>query len=147
MPRIKVDYQFPAEVIDCNNPTRDSTTNELHWYSPETVDDVVKKFKEGERFIIQELNPIERGIKKIPLSSVWEEQIMGHCIAAENVNGRLVMTFKCESNKHGKKLMNICESYGVKNLKIFPVGWGDLEERDGKKFVTKFKLIYVAFEG
>lgn len=147
MPRIKVDYQFPAEVIDCNKPTKDSSTNELHWYSPETVDAVVKQVKEGARFIIQEFNPIEREIKKIPLSSVWEEQVMGHCIAAENVNGKLIMTFKCESNKHGKKLMNICESYGVKNLKIFPVGWGLPVDQDGKKVVTKFKLIYVAFEG
>ena len=147
MPRIKVDYQFPAEVIDCNRPTKDSSTGELHWYSPETVDNVVKQVKEGTRFIIQELNPIERGIKKIPLSSVWEEQIMGHCIAAENVGGRLIMTFKCESNKHGKKLMNICESYGVKKLNIFPVGFGVLEDRDGKKVVNRFKLIYVAFEG
>ena len=147
MPRIKVDYQFPAEVIDCNKPTKDSSTGELHWYSPETVDNVVKQVKEGTRFIIQEFNPVERQLKKVPLAAVWEEQVMGHCIAAENVNGRLIMTFKCESNKHGKKLMNICESYGVQNLKFYPVCEGIIVDVNGKKTVDRFKLHYVAFEG
>jgi hypothetical protein len=147
MPRIKVDYQFPAEVIDCNKPTRQSNGDEVHWYSPDTVDKIVNQFKEGKRFIIQEFNPVERQLKRVPLAEVWEEQVMGHCIAAENVNGRLIMTFKCESNKHGKKLMNICESYGVQNLKFYPVGEGITVDVDGKKMVDRFKLHYVAFEG
>ncbi len=101
----------------------------------------------NQRFIIQEFNPIERQIKKVPLNVVWEEKVMGHCIDAKNVDGKLVMTFKCESNKYGKQLMNICESYGLKNLKIFPVGEGVPVEQDGKKTVTQYKLKYVAFEG
>lgn len=142
MPRIKVDYQFPAEVIDTNRPTENG-----HWYTVDTVDHIVDQVNRNQRFIIQEFNPIERQIKKVPLNVAWEEQVMGHCIDAKNVDGKLIMTFKCESNKYGKKLMNICESYGLKNLKIFPVGEGIPVEQDGKKTVTKYKLNYVAFEG
>lgn len=142
MPRIKVDYQFPAEVIDTNHPTQDG-----NWYTVDTVDQIVDQVNRNQRFIIQEFNPIERQIKKVPLNVAWEEQVMGHCIDAKNVDGKLIMTFKCESNKYGKKLMNICESYGLKNLKIFPVGEGIPVEQDGKKIVTKYKLKYVAFEG
>lgn len=142
MPRIKVDYQFPAEVIDTNRPTENG-----HWYTVDTVDNIVDQVNRNQRFIIQEFNPIERQIKKVPLNVAWEEQVMGHCIDAKNVDGKLIMTFKCESNKYGKKLMNICESYGLKNLKIFPVGEGIPVEQDGKKTVTKYKLNYVAFEG
>ena len=142
MPRIKVDYQFPAEVIDTNHPTQDG-----NWYTVDTVDQIVDQVNRNQRFIIQEFNPIERQIKKVPLNVVWEDQVMGHCVDAKNVDGKLVMTFKCESNKYGKKLMNICESYGLKNLKIFPVGEGIPVEQDGKKTVTKNKLKYVAFEG
>lgn len=149
MPRIKVDYQFDAEVIDTTKPTIDgnSQKKDIHWYTLDTVEKIIKKVKEGERFIIQEFNPIEREMKKVSLAAVWEEQVMGHCIDAKNVDGKLVMTFKCESNKHGKKLMNICESYGVKNLKIFPIATGNVVERDGRKVVEDFNLIYVAFEG
>lgn len=142
MPRIKVDYQFPAEVIDTNRPTKDG-----NWYTVDAVDQIVDQVNRNQRFIIQEFNPIERQIKKVPLSAVWEEQVMGHCVDAQNVDGKLIMTFKCESNKFGKKLMNICESYGVKNLKIFPVGEGIPVDIDGKKTVTQYKLKYVAFEG
>ena len=142
MPRIKVDYQFPAEVIDTNRPTKDG-----NWYTVDTVDQIVDQVNRNQRFIIQEFNPIERQIKKVALSAVWEEQVMGHCVDAQNVDGKLIMTFKCESNKFGKKLMNICESYGLKNLKIFPVGEGIPVEQDGKKTVTQYKLKYVAFEG
>ena len=73
MPRIKVDYQFPAEVIDTNRPTKDG-----NWYTVDTVDQIVDQVNRNQRFIIQEFNPIERQIKKVPLSAVWEEQIMGH---------------------------------------------------------------------
>lgn len=142
MPRIKVDYQFPAEVIDTNHPTQDG-----NWYTVDAVDNIVDQVNRNQRFIIQEFNPIERQIKKVPLNVVWEEQVMGHCVDAKNVDGKLIMTFKCESNKYGKKLMNICESYGLKNLKIFPVGEGIPVDIDGKKTVTKYKLYYVAFEG
>ena len=142
MPRIKVDYQFTAEVIDTNRPTKDG-----NWYTVDTVDQIVDQVNRNQRFIIQEFNPIERQIKKVPLSAVWEEQVMGHCVDAQNVDGKLIMTFKCESNKFGKKLMNICESYGGKNLKIFPVGEGIPVDIDGKKTVTQYKLKYVAFEG
>lgn len=142
MPRIKVDYQFPAEVIDTNHPTQDG-----NWYTVDTVEQIVDQVNRNQRYIIQEFNPIERQIKKVPLNVVWEDQVMGHCIDAKNVDGKLVMTFKCESNKFGKKLMNICESYGLKNLKIFPVGEGIPVEQDGKKTVTQYKLKYVAFEG
>lgn len=142
MPRIKVDYQFPAEVIDTNHPTQDG-----NWYTVDTVDQIVDQVNRNQRFIIQEFNPIERQIKKVPLNVVWEDQVMGHCVDAKNVDGKLIMTFKCESNKFGKKLMNICESYGLKNLKIFPVGEGIPVEQNGKKTVTKYKLKYVAFEG
>jgi len=142
MPRIKVDYQFPAEVIDTNHPTQDG-----NWYTVDTVDQIVDQVNRNQRFIIQEFNPIERQIKKVPLNVVWEDQVMGHCVDAKNVDGKLVMTFKCESNKFGKSLMNICESYGLKNLKIFPVGEGIPVEQNGKKTVTKYKLKYVAFEG
>lgn len=142
MPRIKVDYQFSAEVIDTNRPTKDG-----NWYAVDTVDQIVDQVNRNQRFIIQEFNPIERQIKKVPLSAVWEEQVMGHCVDAQNVDGKLIMTFKCESNKFGKKLMNICESYGVKNLKIFPVGEGIPVDIGGKKTVTQYKLKYVAFEG
>lgn len=142
MPRIKVDYQFPAEVIDTNHPTQDG-----NWYTVDTVDQIVDQVNRNQRFIIQEFNPIERQIKKVPLNVVWEDQVMGHCVDAKTVDGKLVMTFKCESNKYGKKLMNICESYGLKNLKIFPVGEGIPVEQNGKKTVTKYKLKYVAFEG
>lgn len=142
MPRIKVDYRFSAEVIDSTKPTKDG-----HWYTAETIDEIVEQVESGRTFIIEEFNPIEREIKKVPLSSVWKEQVMGHCIGAKNVGGRLVMEFKCDSNRHGKKLMNICENYGIKNLKIFPVGFGNLLEKDGRKTVVDYTLTYVAFEG
>lgn len=142
MPRIKVDYQFPAEVIDTNHPTQDG-----NWYTVDTVDQIVDQVNRNQRVIIQEFNPIERQIKKVPLNAVWEEQVMGHCIDAKNVDGKLIMTFKCESNRFGKKLMSICESYGVQNLKFYPVGEGITVDVDGKKTVTKYKLKYVAFEG
>lgn len=142
MPRIKVDYQFPAEVIDTNHPTQDG-----NWYTVDTVDQIVGQVNRNQRYIIQEFNPIERQIKKVPLNVVWEEQVMGHCIDAKNVDGKLIMTFKCESNRFGKKLMNICESYGVQHLKFYPVGEGVTVDVDGKKTVTKYKLKYVAFEG
>lgn len=142
MPRIKVDYQFPAEVIDTNHPTQDG-----NWYTVDTVEQIVDQVNRNQRYIIQEFNPIERQIKKVPLNVVWEDQVMGHCIDAKNVDGKLIMTFKCESNKFGKKLMNICESYGVQNLKFYPVGEGITVDVDGKKTVNKYKLKYVAFEG
>lgn len=142
MPRIKVDYQFPAEVIDTNRPTREG-----RWYTVDTVDHIVDQVNSNQKFIIQEFNPVERQIKKVPLNVVWEEQVMGHCIDAKNVDGKLIMTFKCESNKFGKKLMNICESYGIQNLKFYPVGEGVTVDVDGKKTVDRYKLNYVAFEG
>ncbi len=142
MPRIKIDYQFPAEVIDTNRPTQEG-----RWYTVDTVDHIVDQVNRNQRVIIQEFNPVERQIKKVPLDAVWEEQVMGHCIDAKNIDGKLIMTFKCESNRFGKKLMNICESYGVQKLKFYPVGEGITVDVDGKKTVSKYKLKYVAFEG
>ena len=139
MPRTKIDYAFTGEVIDSTHPTASG-----RWYAEYAIDDIVKSVIDGKKYIIQEYSPLEREIKKIRADMVWTETIMGTCIAAEKKDGKLLMTFKCASNKYGKRLKNLCESIGIRNLNLFPVGRGIARDVSGKPVVSDYDLIYIA---
>ena len=139
MPRTKVDYTFTKDIIDSTKPTSDG-----RWYPDTIIDEIVKSVIDGKTYIIQEYSPLERELKKVRANEVWKETIMGTCISAEKKDGKLFMTFKCMSNKYGKRLKDLCESMGVNRLNAYPVGSGVLNSVSGKSVVSDYNLIYIA---
>jgi len=140
MPRIKVDYEFDIELIDTNKPVQSG-----HWYTMETIEEIQRDVTLGKEYIVQEYSPVERELKHVRLDAVWPEKIMGKVTSAKIVDGKLIMHVKCASNKNGKKLKAICDSLTLEKMRWFPVGYANVETKDGKACVCNYRLIYIAF--
>lgn len=140
MPRAKVDYTFDIELMDSNKPTVAG-----NWYSEKTLLDIHQRIIMGTVYPLCEFSPLERELKKIPLTEVWTEKIMANSVSSRYEDGKLIITMKCVSNKNGKRLKSICDSIGIEKMKWFPVGYGNTVQDNGKNVVTDYTLIYISF--
>lgn len=113
-------------------------------YPPDVVARLLERFTLKPEIIIQEMNPVERELKKIPLAEPWDKKIMATVKRAEVSGGKLIIYFTCKKNKDGRKLEGIIQSMGMNAIDFVPVGYGMADERGIVS--PSYRLNYIAVE-
>ena len=131
--------KFSATLLIANMPTQDG-----RMYSSALCAKIAERMCQKPSIIIQELNPVERQLKKIPMAEPWSKKIMATVVDAELIENRLVFSAECTSNRDGKKLAGMIESLGMKDLEFVPVGYG-IADASGVIGID-YRLNYIAVE-
>lgn len=135
MPRSKKPLgTFMVDLMEANVPTRNGRV-----YTPEVIEKVRQQILE-KPVTIEEVSPIERKAKGIPVCYSWPEHAMAKNTEAEVIDNRLMVKFDIFNNKYGKLLK---KTYDEHKLKFIPVGTGDTNDRNE---VTDYQLQYVTFK-
>lgn len=135
MPRSKKPLDtFTVELMDAAVPTKDGRI-----YPPELIEKLRQQILE-KPITIEEVSPLERKAKGIPVCFSWPEHAMAKSTAAEVTGNHLEVTFDIFNNKYGKLLK---KTYDEHKLKFIPVGTGDTNERNE---VTDYQMQYVTFK-
>jgi hypothetical protein len=132
-------YEFSFILFSSNAPTING-----HIYTPELLHNLCERFTKKPKIIIQEMNEVERKVKKIPVELPWTKQIMADVIKGEMVEGELVVYALCRANREGRKLEGILKNIGMENLTFFPIGYGETD--DNKVIKPNYQLNYIAVE-
>ena len=93
----------------------------------------------GKPVTVEEVSPVERRAKKVPVCFSWPERAMAESTSADIVDNTLVVGFDIKDNRYGKLLKAVLDEHPVKWK---PVGVGDTDA-DGN--VTDYKISYVTF--
>lgn len=113
-------------------------------YPPEVLSRLMERFTLKPEIIIQEMNPVERELKKIPIAEPWDKKIMATVKRAELIEGKLVIHFVCKNNKDGRKLTGIIDTMGINAIDFIPVGYGTANEAG--IVAPTYRLNYIAVE-
>lgn len=113
-------------------------------YTMQIMQMIVERCTLKPSLIIQEMNPVERKAKKIPLAEPWDKKIMADIVSAQIVGNKLVIACECRNNRDGRKLAGLIETVGIESLEFFPVGYG-VQGANGV-IAPDYKLNYVAVE-
>lgn len=135
----KEKFTFSINLLSASKPTVNG-----HIYTPELLHHLCERFTKKPKIIIQEMNEVERKIKKIPIELPWMKQVMADAIAGEIINGDLVAHAVCRHNREGRKLEGIIKSIGLENLIFFPIGYGEIDKN--KVIKPNYQLNYIAVE-
>jgi hypothetical protein len=123
-----------VDLLTAGVPTRNGRV-----YPPELIaklrEDIVAR-----PVTIEEVSPVERRAKKVPVCYSWPEHAMADSTGAEVVGGTLRVDFAIRDNRYGKLLDRLVSEGGVS---FKPVGIGDCSP-DGT--VTEYRITYVTFE-
>ena len=92
---------------------------------------------------IEEVSPLERKVKKIPICYSWPEHAMAVSQNAEVEDGKLFADFAIKGNKYGKMLKTVLDANTPERVAFKPVVIGD-DAPDGT--MTAAKISYVTFE-
>lgn len=104
-----------------------------------TVDDI-----NSNPTVIEEISPIERELKYIPVTDVWMEHAMAKSTRAYFEDGQVKVDFDVVPNKYGELLMKTIETEGgIDKMNFMPVGYGNTAD-DGT--VSDYKFCYVTFK-
>jgi len=103
-----------------------------------------EQMSKSPQIIIQEMNEVERKVKKVPIQLPWMKQIMADGLKAEIIEGNLIVHALCRQNREGRKLEGIVKSIGMENLTFFPVGYGEVDKNNVIK--PNYQLNYIAVE-
>jgi hypothetical protein len=132
-------FKFSSVLLNADKPTSDG-----RFYPKVVIINILKRCTEKPELIIQEMNPVERGVKKIPLAEPWSERIMAHVTGAEMEGVNLVIHAECRNNRYGRMLRGIILSTGIENVEFFPVGYGTVTDKN--VINPDYKLNYIAME-
>jgi len=122
----------------------DMPTERGRIYPQEVLERILERFTVKPEIIIQEMNLVERELKKIPVAEPWDKKIMATVKNAEIVDGRLQITFECRLNRDGKKLSGVIDSMGIEAVEFIPVGYGTADEQG--IINLDYRLNYIAVE-
>lgn len=140
MTKIKEElYKFSAVLMVAGMPTVDGNIYPMH-----VLAKLVERFTLQPRIVIQEMNPVERKMKNIPLSEPWDKKIMAYVVSATIAKSALIINCECKNSREGKVLAGLIQSNGINSVDFFPVGYG-LVGADGV-ISPDYRLSYVAFE-
>jgi len=135
MPRSKKPLAtFTVDLIEASTPTKEGRI-----YPPELVEKLLQQILE-KPITIEEVSPIERKAKGIPVCYSWPEHAMANSTGAEIVDNHLMVNFDIINNKFGKLLK---KTYDEHKMKFIPVGTGDVND---KNEVTDYTMQYVTFK-
>ena len=135
MPRSKKPLAtFTVDLMEASVPTRNGRI-----YTQEVIEKIRQQILE-KPVTIEEVSPIERKAKGIPVCYSWAEHAMAKATEAEVVDNRLMVKFDIFNNKFGKLLK---KTYDEHKLKFIPVGTGDTND---KNEVTDYQMQYVTFK-
>lgn len=133
MPRKKsAPKTIRVELFDTTRPTKDGRI-----YTPELIEKIRKGIEE-KPVGIEEVSPVERRAKHIPVCYPWPEHDMAVSTGSEVVDGKLFVDFAVKNNRFGKLLNTTIESGDVEYI---PVGIGDA---DKDNVVSEYTLQYIA---
>lgn len=134
MPRKKKPLaHITVELLTAGVPTVNGTV-----YSREILEKAVADMAQRP-ITIEEVSPVERRAKKVPVCFSWPERAMAESTSAGIVDNTLVVDFDIKDNRYGKLLKAVIDEHPVKWK---PVGVGDTDA-DGN--VTDYKISYVTF--
>ena len=132
-------YTFSSVLLNADKQTVDG-----RFYPKDVIIKILKRCIEKPALIVQEMNPVEREAKKIPLAEPWDEKIMATVTGAEMQGVDLVFHAECKNNRYGKILKGIILSIGLENIEFFPIGYGTVTDKNVIK--PDYKLNYIAVE-
>jgi len=132
-------FTFSVNLLSSNKPTVDG-----HIYTLEILERMREQMSKSPQIIIQEMNEVERKVKKVPIQLPWMKQIMADGLKAEIIEGNLIVHALCRQNREGRKLEGIVKSIGMENLVFFPVGYGEVDANNVIK--PNYQLNYIAVE-
>lgn len=132
-------FTFSVNLLSSNKPTVDG-----HIYTLEILERMREQISKSPQIIIQEMNEVERKVKKVPIQLPWMKQIMADGLKAEIIEGNLIVHALCRQNREGRKLEGIVKSIGMENLTFFPVGYGEVDKNNVIK--PNYQLNYIAVE-
>lgn len=140
MPTVKKErFVFSVNLLTENKPTANGRI-----YTHETLQKICERITKAPKIIIQEMNEVERKIKKIPVQLPWMKQVMAEVLKGEIVEGDLVIHALCLQNREGSKLEGIIKGIGMDNIIFFPIGYGEVDEN--KVIKPGYQLNYIAIE-
>src|SRR5210317_610414 len=79
----------------------DTPTEKGRIYPIELLHRLLERFTVKPEIIVQEMNPVERELKKIPIAEPWDKKIMATVKSAEIIDNQLMITFVCRLNRDG----------------------------------------------
>lgn len=113
-------------------------------YTIDVMRRILERITLKPKLIIQEMNQVERKLKKIHLAEPWNKKIMADIIHGEIIDNKLVIHCLTRLNRDGRKLAGIIKENGIETIEFFPVGYGTLDEYG--KINPDYRLNYVAME-
>lgn len=132
-------YKFSAVLMVAGMPTIDGNIYPMH-----VLNKLMERFTLQPRIIIQEMNPVERKMKNIPLSEPWDKKAMAYVMGASIVNSSLIINCECKTTRDGNMLAGLIQTSGIAGVEFFPVGYG-VAGADGI-ILPDYRLSYVAVE-
>ena len=131
----------PKQKITVNLLNAGEATRNGRVYPPELVAKLAADIK-ANPITIEEVSPIERKVKKIPLCYSWPEHAMAVSTDAGVIDSKLMVEFEVKGNKYGKLLKTVLEA-NPDGVHFKPVVIGD-DAPDGT--MTSAKISYVTFD-
>lgn len=130
--------EFTVDLLVADEPTAAG-----HVFSAELLGSIANAIN-MKPVTLEELSPIERKVKGIPLCYSWPEHAMATSRIAVVDNGRLRVTFTVNGSKYGKLLMSTIDSAGgVENIVFKPVAIGDVDPNNN--ILPGYSVQYVTF--
>jgi len=138
MPRAsKPKPTFRVNILDAGVMTKGGRV-----YPPELVAKLAADINEHP-VTVEEVSPLERKVKKVPICYSWPEHAMAVSQNAEVEDGKLFVNFAIKGNKYGKLLKTVLDANSPGRVAFKPVVIGD-DAPDGT--MTSAKISYVTFE-
>lgn len=133
MPRTKKPLgHIRVELLVAGQPTTSGLV-----FPPEVIEKLAADIRETP-VTIEEVSPVERRAKGIPVCYSWPEHAMAVSTGAAVEDGILKVDFDVKNNKYGSLLM---KSIDAGNVSYMPVGIGDT---DKDNVITSYKITYIA---
>lgn len=131
--------KFSAVLFTADKPTADGRI-----YPMAVLQKTLERFTKKPIIIVQEMNPVERKVKKVPLAEPWSKKVMANVLKGEIVDNDLIFYAECRANRDGRKLAGIIKSIGLENVHFFPVGYGVVDDKN--VIDPTYQLNYISVE-
>lgn len=135
----KQKYRFSSVLL-----IADKVTAFNRVYNRELCEKIVERLNQRPYIVIQEMNLVERKLKKINEDVVWKEKVMATIRSATMLDNKLVFEAECRLSRDGKVLSGMVQSLGLAEIEFVPVGRG-IPDSNGV-IGLDYELIYVAVE-
>lgn len=112
-------------------------------YDKDTLKSIADSIDSGVPVVIEEIDPLARKKAKTSEIDVWKERIMADSVSCRLDDDALFATFAVRTTRYGKRLQAALDTYGIRGLHFFPVGYGTTDDNG---VVKDYHLCYVSFE-